>query len=148
MTRVHVGPLHVNAVTGFVTNTAGRVLLVRVASRGWEMPGGQVEEGEDLFVALCREVEEESGCSVEVRDLIGVYSRLTSPAMVVHLFRCEHASGEASPREADIPEVGWFDPGEAIRLVRRSPSAERLADALAGRSASSTGPIASSPTRS
>ena len=131
------GPLHVIAVTGFVTNAEGLVLLVRVASRGWEMPGGQVEEGEDLVTALRREVEEESNCSIEVRGLIGIYSRLTAPALVVHLFRCRYVSGEAHPREAEIPEVGWFTTEEARRMVTHSPSAERLADAI-----SATGGVA------
>jgi len=125
-------PSHVNAVTGFVTNAEGQVLLVRVASRGWEMPGGQVEEGEDLLSALRREVEEESNCSIEVRELIGVYSKLTPPAMVLHLFRCGYVQGEARPREEAVPEVGWFIPEEALRLVTHPPSAQRLADALSG----------------
>jgi len=123
-------PLHVVAVTGFVTDTAGRVLLVRVASRGWEMPGGQVETGEDLASALMREVEEESGCQVEVGRLIGIYSKLTSPAMLLHLFRCTYLDGEAGPREEAVPEVGWFTADEALLLVTHPPSAQRLADAL------------------
>ena len=59
-------PRHVVAVTGFVTDAKQRVLLVRVADRGWEMPGGQVETGESLLDALRREVEEESGCRIEI----------------------------------------------------------------------------------
>jgi 8-oxo-dGTP diphosphatase len=124
-------PGHVVAVTGFVMDQTARVLLVRVADRGWEMPGGQVERGEDLPAALEREIEEESGCRVAVESLIGVYSKLTEPSMVLLLFRCAYLSGEASPREEDVPEVGWFPPEEAGRLVAHSPSAQRLADALA-----------------
>ena len=44
------------AVTGFVTASDGRILLVRVARRGRELPGGQVELGEDAISALRREV--------------------------------------------------------------------------------------------
>ncbi|MFL5936401.1 MAG: NUDIX hydrolase [Gaiellaceae bacterium] len=124
-------PLHVVAVTGFVRDRAGRVLLVRVLERGWELPGGQVEEGEWLTAALEREVEEESGCRVEAERLIGVYSKLTPPAMVLHLFACSYASGEARAREDAVPEVGWFDVAEARRLVTHPPSAQRLSDALA-----------------
>ena len=56
---VAANPLHVVAVTGFVRD-AGRVLLVPVLDRGWELPGGRFEEGEWLTAALEREVEEES----------------------------------------------------------------------------------------
>ena len=125
-------PRHVVAVTGFVTDADERVLLVRVASRGWEMPGGQVETGETLLGALGREVEEESGCRVDVEGPIGVYSKLTPPEMVLHLFRCRHVDGDARPREEAVPEVGWFSVEEARRLVTHPPSAQRLADTLSG----------------
>ena len=121
---------HVVAVTGFVTDAHERILLVRVAERGWELPGGQVEQGEDLLSALEREVEEESGCRVEVGRLIGVYSKLTPPEMVLHLFRCRYVEGEARASEAGVPEVGWFAADEARRLVVHQPSAQRLGDAL------------------
>lgn len=124
-------PLHVNAVTGCVTNDVGEILLVRVAGRGWEMPGGQVEQGEDLIAGLRREIEEESGCQVAVRALIGIYSKLSpAPPMVLHLFRCSHVGGRARAREAQVPEVGWFHAEDARRLVTHPPSARRLDDAL------------------
>jgi 8-oxo-dGTP diphosphatase len=127
-----VSPRHVLAVTGYVRDAAGRVLLVRVASRGWEMPGGRVEEGEDLVAAVVREVEEESSCRVEVRRLVAVYSKLSAPSMALHLFACTHVGGEPRAREAAVPDAGWFDEAQARRLVTRPPSAQRLADALAG----------------
>ena len=123
-------PRHVVAVTGFVTDAKQRVLLVRVADRGWEMPGGQVETGESLLDALRREVEEESGCRIEIDKLTGIYSKVTPPEMVLHLFRARHVDGEAEAREKAVPEVGWFAPDEARRLVSHPPSARRLADAM------------------
>lgn len=124
-------PRHVVAVTGFVRDAAGRVLLVRVADRGWEMPGGQVEAGETLTAALAREVEEESGCRVDVGHLLGVYSKLTDPSMVLHLFVCAYVDGEARAREEAVPEVGWFSVEDAVSRVTHPPGAQRLADALA-----------------
>jgi ADP-ribose pyrophosphatase YjhB (NUDIX family) len=118
------------AVCGLVTNANGRVLLVRVEGRGWELPGGQVERGESLLEALVREVEEESGCVVEPERLLAIDSRLTAPEMLVHVFACRYVDGVPIAREAAVPEVGWFTPQEARRLVTRSPAAERLADAL------------------
>ncbi|MFT8329565.1 MAG: NUDIX hydrolase [Oenococcus oeni] len=40
------------------------------------MPGGQVENGENLIDALKREVREESGIEIRVDKLIGVYSNI------------------------------------------------------------------------
>jgi 8-oxo-dGTP diphosphatase len=123
-------PRHVLAVTGCVRDGSGRVLLVRVAARGWEMPGGRVEEGEDLVAAAVREVEEESSCRVEVERLIAVYSKLSLPPMVLHLFACRHVSGEPRAREEAVPEAGWFGVDDAREMVTHPPSAQRLADAL------------------
>jgi 8-oxo-dGTP diphosphatase len=123
-------PVHVLAASGFVTNGRGEVLLVRVNDRGWELPGGQVEQGESLVAALRREVEEESGCLVEPERLISVDSRLSPPEMVVHVFACRYMSGIPEAREDAVPEVGWFPSAEALALVTRSPAAERLRDAL------------------
>jgi 8-oxo-dGTP diphosphatase len=86
-------PTHVLAVSGFVTNEQGDVLLVRVVDRGWELPGGQVELGEGLLDALKREVEEETGCIVEPERLLSIDSRVTPPELLVHVFACHHVSG-------------------------------------------------------
>ena len=45
-------PQHIVAVAGAFFNELGQILLVRTERRGWECPGGQVEEGEDLISAV------------------------------------------------------------------------------------------------
>jgi len=63
--------------TAFVVarNRSGHVLLVRrVDSGNWELPGGRVECGESAQIAAVREVAEESGVTVEVTRLAGVYT--------------------------------------------------------------------------
>ncbi len=92
-------PRHIVAVMGLVSDTQGRVLLVKTERRGWEPPGGQVELGEDLVTALKREVIEESGCDVEVQQLIGVYSNVGGLGIVMFLFLCTHLLGV--PQAAD-----------------------------------------------
>ena len=62
-------PTHIVAVGGLISNSEGRVLLVKSPRRGWEFPGGQVEIGEDLISALKREVKEEAGVDIEVKQL-------------------------------------------------------------------------------
>jgi 8-oxo-dGTP diphosphatase len=57
----------------------GRLLLLRRSSEGafpgvWEIPGGHVETGESLEVALRREVREETGLTVRVEQPFHVWS--------------------------------------------------------------------------
>lgn len=54
---------------------AGRLLLQKRADGGqWGLPGGSVEIGESVTQAIRREVREETGFTVEVGHLVGVYS--------------------------------------------------------------------------
>lgn len=69
---------------GGVVLAQGQVLLVKRGqppSQGlWSLPGGAVELGESLSQAVAREVREETGLSVEVGPLVGVYERLQEDA--------------------------------------------------------------------
>lgn len=73
-------PTHIVAVSALVSNRSGKVLLMRHPIRGWEFPGGQVEAGEDLVVALKREVAEETGITIAVKRLISINSNIKPEA--------------------------------------------------------------------
>ena len=54
---------------------SSELLLMRRSDNGcWGLPGGYVEPGEGVAEATAREVREETGYSIEVGRLIGVYS--------------------------------------------------------------------------
>ena len=73
-------PKHIIVASCLVRNNDGRILLIRHHRRGWEIPQGRVEEGENLLAAACREVLEETGVTVEAGPLAAVWSKLTPPA--------------------------------------------------------------------
>jgi 8-oxo-dGTP diphosphatase len=84
------------------------VLLIqrgREPSRGkWSIPGGLVEVGESLQNAVAREVFEESGLDVVVRDLVVALDRVIHDAdgkieyhYVLLDFLCEAGPGEPAP---------------------------------------------------
>ncbi len=58
-----------------ILDTDGRVLLQQRTDNGrWGLPGGAIEFGESILEALHREVLEETGLTVAVERLVGVYS--------------------------------------------------------------------------
>ncbi len=47
-------------------NDNNQILLLKGPRRGWELTGGQVEEGESLSDAAVRETKEETGIDIEI----------------------------------------------------------------------------------
>jgi 8-oxo-dGTP diphosphatase len=85
---------------------------VRNESGSWEFPGGSVEFGETLEQAAVREVGEEYGFEIEVRELLDVVNHII-PAERQHwvspTFLCTVKSGEPHIREPHkCDAIGWF----------------------------------------
>jgi 8-oxo-dGTP pyrophosphatase MutT (NUDIX family) len=71
------------AAGAFVLDDADRLLVIRHADNGlYALPGGRHELGETMTVTAVRETFEETGVTIEVTGLIGIYS---NPAHVVAL---------------------------------------------------------------
>ncbi|MFD0679440.1 MULTISPECIES: NUDIX domain-containing protein [unclassified Paenibacillus] len=51
----------------------GKLVLVRHHSRGWELPGGNREEGESIIQTVIREMYEETGGELDSIERIGQY---------------------------------------------------------------------------
>jgi len=63
------------AVSAFVLDDAGRLLMIRRTDNDlYAIPGGQLELGETLTQAAVRELQEETGMTVEVTGVVGMYS--------------------------------------------------------------------------
>ena len=104
-----------------VRNVASEVLVVRRIDDGnWELPGGRIEVGETALQAVIREVAEESGVTIEVTGLSGVYSDpshvLLDPDGAVHqqLALCFHAV-PAPAENSETPRPDGIETG--MRLV-------------------------------
>jgi 8-oxo-dGTP pyrophosphatase MutT (NUDIX family) len=113
-----------------VRNVAGEVLLVRRIDDGyWELPGGRLEVGESAAEAVIREVAEESGVTIALTGLSGVYGDpthvLLDPDGTVHqqLAVCFHAiptpaDNTEAPRPDGIEtkEAAWYAPTALANL--------------------------------
>lgn len=123
-------PVHIVAVGGFVTNAQGQVLMIKSPRYGdWEFPGGQVEESETLTHALEREVFEETGITVKVKSLVGVYSNTRTPSIVMLDFICEYVSGEPCTSN-ESSQVEWVDKDEVLSRIKRDAIYNRMKDML------------------
>lgn len=83
-----------------------RVLLVQRADNGhWEPPGGVLELDESIEAGLAREVAEETGLSIEVETLSGVYKNITR-GIVALVFRCHIAAGSLTTND-EVSNFRW-----------------------------------------
>lgn len=113
---------------GVLIDPDDRVLLVRHTYRpGWFFPGGGVEWGEPVELALARELEEEVGATLlSVPELHGVFANFASfPGDHIALFVARHWVRRDDHRSDEITEACFFgrhdlpqgtDAGTARRL--------------------------------
>ena len=59
----------------------------------WNLPGGQVENGELPTEAAIRETKEETGLKIKIKDLVGVYGK-PGKDEIVFLFRGKVKGGD------------------------------------------------------
>lgn len=109
-------PKHSVSVAGIVVRGDGRVLVIKRDDNGhWEAPGGVLELGESFEAGVRREVLEETGLSVTVERLTGVYKNLTH-GIVALVYRCRPADGEPHPTE-EAREIRWMTTEEVQSVM-------------------------------
>mgnify|MGYP000895567196 CR=1 FL=1 len=108
----------------------GKYLLVRlfVAESFWCLPGGGVEEGEDLIAALKRELHEELGVEPEVGNLLFVHQLTTDDGTVEStsfFFHIKNATdyldidlAKTTHGQKEIIELGFKDVSSTHLLPR------------------------------
>ncbi|MER6216417.1 NUDIX domain-containing protein [Streptomyces sp. NPDC001674] len=120
----------VPAVTAFVVNDADEILMERRSDNGrWGMPGGVQEIGENIAATVVREVLEETGISVEVVGLVGIF---TDPGHVIAFsdgevrqefslcFRAQPVGGDIKVSSESF-EVRWI-PRADLESLDMSPT--------------------------
>ena len=107
-------PLHI--AVGILRDENGRILISqrRSGTHGagdWEFPGGKVEAGESVRVALARELREELGIAVgAAQPLIAIVHRYPERSVLLDTWDVETFSGDVAPCEGQ--GLAWVPPEE------------------------------------
>ncbi len=116
-------------VTAAVIRERGRVLISQRPPHGllsglWEFPGGKREKGESLEQCLKREIQEELGIEIQVREeFLTVSQAFTHFRITLHCFFCKRIRGRVKPlgvaaaRWIRLEEVDGYPFSRADRKV-------------------------------
>jgi 8-oxo-dGTP pyrophosphatase MutT (NUDIX family) len=124
--------------------SGANVLLTRRSDNGlWCLPGGMVDPGESVSETCEREMLEETGLTVRVSRLVGVYSDpdmlIVYPdgnrlQVVVLCFAAERLGGELGLSD-ETTGIRFFPVEDAVRMDLFHGHAGHLRDALTGQAA-------------
>jgi len=117
-------PKHIVSAAAIVINDKNELLLIKGPRRGWEMPGGQVEEGESLSQAAIRETKEESGIDIEIIRFCGIFQNIGN-SICNTLFLAKPIGGELI-RTSESLDSGFFPIEEALNKVEWRNFRERI----------------------
>ncbi len=117
----------IDVVAGVVRRDDGKLLISqRLADDTlggyWEFPGGKVEVGEQLKLALKRELQEELGIETEIGDeihhIVHAY-----PDRDVRLFFYDARILSGEPQKLEVADFAWVTPAELMNY--KFPEADR-----------------------
>lgn len=103
------------AVAVMVVNAEDKFLLVKNFRRGWEFPGGFVEDGEGIKDGAIREVKEESGINIQLTKFFGTEQDVERTTCVF-LFKGKPVSGQLTVSNENI-DVGYFTLNDAMSMI-------------------------------
>lgn len=107
-----------------VFNGAGKFLIVRrhPASRNrpsqWDLPGGKVEEGEAHHDAAAREIQEETGITLDPAQLqlVYAYTSMSEQRNAIRLLYMARTTADTVTLSHEHDTYQWVTPDEAVDI--------------------------------
>ena len=121
---------HIVAAGALVHNENGQILLARHPERGWEIPGGYVNTGEDLITALQREIKEETGIEISVGQLAGIHQNVQVesneiPTKVIFDFLASMQAGTLQTSHEHL-NVTWVSRDKVLAMITHPVYHDRM----------------------
>lgn len=118
---------------GCIVFDGEKILLVKQTQGHWGIPKGHVEENETEYETAIREVKEETNIDVEIEGESRYTENYVTDKGVqkeVVYFIAKKIGGSVAAQEAEIKEIEWLNPKDALERVTYDDTRNLLKKAL------------------
>lgn len=115
------------AARAVVFDKEGKVAILYASAHGYhKIAGGGVEAGEDIKMALAREIYEETGCTATVKNEVGMIIEFRDDIKLLQISYCyiaqakKHGNPHFTKKEKEAGfELKWFSVNEALKKFKK-----------------------------
>lgn len=116
-----------NRASAIVQNKAGKIALLNISNYDyWQLPGGRVDDQENLMAALKREILEEAGTDIEIISEIGTIIEYEDHCGVLQTTRCFLTKTRGEPQKPSFTDeeieeglqLEWVTVDQAIDMLK------------------------------
>lgn len=109
-------------IVGGIIEKDNTILMVKEAKKKcygkWNVPAGHLEDGETIFEGAIREIFEETGCKVRLKNVLPIMSRdIEDTTLIIITFTTELLKENISFNKKEILDVKWISKKELINMT-------------------------------
>ena len=104
-------------IVGGIIEKDNKILMVKEAKKKcygkWNVPAGHLKKGETIFEGAIREIFEETGCKVRLKNVLPIMSKnIENTTLIIITFTTELLEEKISFNTEEILDVKWISKEE------------------------------------
>ena len=118
-------------IAGCLIVRENKILMVKEAKKKcygkWNVPAGHLEDGETIFEGAIREIFEETGCKVRLKNVLPIINKeLENVTFLLITFTTELLEENISFNKEEILDVKWISKEELKNMTSENLRDEKL----------------------
>ena len=118
-------------IVGGIIEKDNKILMVKEAKKKcygkWNVPAGHLEDGETIFEGAIREIFEETGCKVRLKNVLPIMSKdIEDTTLIIITFTTELLEENISFNKEEILDVKWISKEELKNMRSENLRDEKL----------------------